>query len=393
MKIKGSTLVKEDVLTQDKIDNDLSFKWIFQDLEIKDKGNDRGIIKGYGSTYDLDLGGDRVIPGAFQEYLPLFMKNAVMLYCHWMDDLLGQWTKAQEDSNGLYLEGEINLKTQLGREKYALAQDKDLKGLSIGYEIKEAETDEVTGVYNLLKIRLWEVSLVAIPMNQHAWITDTKIYHPGFGETKKVKTANEVKLLHKDGDLKFNEVAMDMMKLLGARGKVDASSDKKKAVLNDLLKHYDELEKPKPEIPHLARLTYAKGKDKNFGAYTLMEEFDKIDFNDVKFYSDEKFIFESYNLKTTFESAKNIITHWEKNERDLPPEIKAKIQEIKKSIDKVVGEPEEPKAKVDLTSLTKLVGGALEKINTRQDPQVKIKEMLEEILSKKLSQITGGKVK
>lgn len=371
---------KNDVLTQEKIDNDLSFKNIFQNLEVKAK-KDRGIIEGYASTYDLDLGGDRIIPGAFIENLPAFFKNPVFLFSHKLEYILGKWVKADETENGLFVIGEINLKTQLGREKYELIKAGDLKGLSIGYEIIESEPDKVTGVQLLKKLRLWEISAVGIPMNQEAWITGTKILIPGADMKKEEPKEKEFKLAHDNKNLDFEDVAIDMMKLLGARGGIKGieTDEDKLVIYNDLESHYQELGK-KP--PVLAK----EGQE---------IKFDKINIADVEFLEDEKFIFERHNLKGNLESIVNILAHWAKEDRELPADTKEKLADFSNNIKKYLElkEPEPTTDNTDIQDLTKTVEDLYIQIKAKTFNKQKVKDLIEKKFSEKIQRVTGGLIK
>jgi excinuclease UvrABC helicase subunit UvrB len=62
----------------------------------------------------------------------------------------------------------------LAKRAYAHAKAGSLGGLSIGYILKDQEYDSAKGVYLLKEIDLWEVSLVTMPANDEARISDVK---------------------------------------------------------------------------------------------------------------------------------------------------------------------------------------------------------------------------
>jgi uncharacterized protein len=132
-----------------------------------------GKITGYGSVFGvIDSYGDIVERGAFMKSLS--EKGApVMLWQHNQDEPIGVWKIATEDSNGLLLEGEINLKVQRGLEAYELAKQGAFKGLSIGYRAA-GETTDTNGVRHLKEVELYEVSLVTFPANRSALISAVK---------------------------------------------------------------------------------------------------------------------------------------------------------------------------------------------------------------------------
>lgn len=146
-----------------------------------DEARNVGVIKGYAATFDLDRGGDVIAKGAFDKTLADHVKRKRqirMLWQHNSHELIGGYPpeKAYIDSNGLFVEGEINLETQRGREAYALAKQGVLCDFSIGYMVNDSEYQMQKGIQvRLIKeLELFEVSPVGEPMNPKAQITDVK---------------------------------------------------------------------------------------------------------------------------------------------------------------------------------------------------------------------------
>jgi HK97 family phage prohead protease len=135
----------------------------------------------------VDLGGDRVIKGAFKKTIKENMKWPI-LADHNPYSPLGVNLSASEDSKGLYVEGELELGVEKAKEKYLLAKQAQRhgarSGLSIGYQVIKAEPgkDSPT-IYDLKEIKMYEYSLVTFPMNTEALITGAK----SFGAIDKVK--------------------------------------------------------------------------------------------------------------------------------------------------------------------------------------------------------------
>jgi hypothetical protein len=101
----------------------------------------------------------------------------------WMHDAArvpGRWLEMGEDDKGLAVKGEL-AETELGREMRTLAQMKAVRGLSIGYQIKDADFDD-DGNRLLKEIDLWEVSLVSLAMNPLAQIESAKSRLSSAGE-------------------------------------------------------------------------------------------------------------------------------------------------------------------------------------------------------------------
>ena len=362
-------LNEPSVLTQEFI-NALCKKTLFNQFETKAKG-DRGIIKGFASTYDVDEGNDEIVPGAFTQDLDKFAKNPIMLFSHVLNFVLGSFEVFEEQTNGLYMEGSINLKTQLGKDTFTLVDDGDLKGMSIGYSIITRQLDEETEVQKLLKLRLWEVSIVAIPMNQHAWVTGTKIFtgadikeedketktvipYKNYGyadedenwqagrevreaevedlkkicawyDSKEPDVKGSYKLPHhRTSDKKgvWRGIAAAMGALLGARGGVNIPTGDKKGVYNHLAKHYNDLDKDVPEF----------------------KDIEEVEFKDVTWHEDEKFMLECESLDGSLQASINILKYFVKEDRikSINSERLVEIQALLNTLEELNPQAEEP---------------------------------------------------
>lgn len=141
--------------------------------EIKAEGDD-WLVEGYAATFDnVDRGDDVIRPGAFTETLKSGPKVR-LLVAHDASKVLGVPRKLKEDKDGLFGSFKIS-KTQLGEETHQLLLDGALDSFSIGYRAKEWGFIE-ENVRELKKIELFEVSVVAIPMNPEAVVTRVKEY-------------------------------------------------------------------------------------------------------------------------------------------------------------------------------------------------------------------------
>lgn len=125
-----------------------------------------GSFEGYASLFGrVDLGRDRVLPGAFSRSLR--ERGAAGLRLLWQHDPaepIGVWLEAAEDARGLHVRGRLEPGVRRGREALALLRAGALDGLSIGFRTARSRTDPRTGVRDLVEIDLWEVSLVTFPM-------------------------------------------------------------------------------------------------------------------------------------------------------------------------------------------------------------------------------------
>jgi HK97 family phage prohead protease len=357
-------LLTQELLTQELIDS-LSRKTHFNNFEIKAKGN-RGFFKGFASTYDLDEGGDRIIPGAFFEDLAKFMENPVMLFSHQLDKVIGSWKILEEQEKGLYGEAEINLNTQLGKDVYALITDGDLKGLSIGYEVREADIDKVTGVRLLKKVRLWEVSIVAIPMNQNAWITGTKIFTGVDLKEKEDKEFN-FKFRHKDEELKFEDVAVDMYTLLKEKNDCDLEE-----TLKHLADHYEELGK---EIPP------------------------GFDDKDISWQEDEPYYMETVRFNGAVNSIINLAKHWteEGRSQSASETLCNAVNELSILMPQANEAKDDKQANAfkeeDIQILTKAISDVTQKLTNTLSFESRLKEDVKKIFNEALSKATGKDIK
>lgn len=136
-----------------------------------------GTIKGYASLFGLrDQGGDIVQPGAFAASLQSG-RGVAMLWQHDPTRPIGIWTKVIEDEKGLYVEGELFLETQAGKEAHVLLKRGGIKGLSIGYKTRRSKKTADSRL--LYEVDLFEISLVTFPMLAEASVSDVKSYEDG----------------------------------------------------------------------------------------------------------------------------------------------------------------------------------------------------------------------
>jgi HK97 family phage prohead protease len=142
-------------------------------FEVKQLGAS-GEIEGWASTYDIDLGKDKVLPGAFATTIRRSKGVVPMLFNHDRNAIVGVGLAAQEDQRGLYVKAKIAMGTQLGRETHELMAMGALKGLSIGYTIPD-KGYVMDGNIRLLKsIELLEYSATPFPMNPQAQVARVK---------------------------------------------------------------------------------------------------------------------------------------------------------------------------------------------------------------------------
>jgi len=161
-------------------------------------------FEGYGSVFhNVDLVGDIMAPGSFRKSLARHRTNGTMPLMFWMhqpDQVAGAWQSMTEDEHGLKVKG-VLADTPLGNEMRTLLGMKALRGLSIGFYVRdrEWEDDEEHGAVRVIKeVELVEVSLVSLAANPLAEVTASKARLSAAGEY--VPTAREFEaVLRKSG--------------------------------------------------------------------------------------------------------------------------------------------------------------------------------------------------
>lgn len=139
-------------------------------LDVKATGEE-GQIEGYGAVFgNTDSYGDIIEPGAFRDTLGA--RKPKMLWQHNMADPIGVWDEYREDTRGLYMKGRIAIKTTKGRDAYELVKAGAIDGLSIGYVTKDYDMDGNNR--RLKRVDLYETSLVTMPANKAALVTNIK---------------------------------------------------------------------------------------------------------------------------------------------------------------------------------------------------------------------------
>ncbi len=163
---------------------------------VEEKG-DTVKISGYGSTKDVDRGGDRVLPTAFTESIAESQRTSgvAMLLGHDHEKVIGSWDKIAVDTKGLPVEGTVKYDCDQCMEKIRAG---DLRGLSIGYRVEAYQIEDGQGhvmyrsdtgmeagydyddlyseesVRVITKLDLVEISVVATPMNAYSFISSVK---------------------------------------------------------------------------------------------------------------------------------------------------------------------------------------------------------------------------
>jgi hypothetical protein len=157
-------------------------------------------FEGHGAVFgNIDLGGDVLLPGAFARTLAKHKSEGTFPAMFWMHDqtrIPGKWLDIAEDDDGLPVKGEL-APTDLGKEVHTLLKMDAVGGLSIGYLPTDVDYAS-DGVRVLKEVDLFEVSIVAIPMNPKAQIAHVKSRLSARGEY--VPTDKELAELKRDAE-------------------------------------------------------------------------------------------------------------------------------------------------------------------------------------------------
>lgn len=154
----------------------LDFK--FEIKNIIEDDPDNFVFIGYASTFgNVDRGDDTILRGAFTESLTEMTPK--LLWQHDHSEPLGIFTEIFEDDIGLYVKGKMPKTDSFVRDR-VMPQMKigSINSMSIGFNIIKDEVDRETDIRTIVKVKLWEISLVSIPMDPKALIIEAKSLFP-----------------------------------------------------------------------------------------------------------------------------------------------------------------------------------------------------------------------
>lgn len=157
-------------------------KQLISRFQVKAVDDDARTFSGLAATWDLDLGGDVIEPGAFKRTLKNWKRSKrvlPLLDSHGgfatVRSAVGKLVDAEETKDGLLSEFEV-IDGPDGDEIFRRVKGGYVDGLSIGYQAvkvryPETEEERATGVYRYLsEVKLREISVVLWPMNPEARI-------------------------------------------------------------------------------------------------------------------------------------------------------------------------------------------------------------------------------
>ena len=160
------TLQKSELAVRQHLDLPTEFKFA---------GN-AGQFEGYAAVFgNVDLGGDRILPGAFQEIVRTRDGKVLVLNQHDRREPIGK-ADVEEDNHGLHFRGELLLDDEIARKVYVRMKGGLVDGMSIGYNVLPGGASmDRNGVRELSKLALYEVSVVTWGMNPEARIDGVKL--------------------------------------------------------------------------------------------------------------------------------------------------------------------------------------------------------------------------
>jgi HK97 family phage prohead protease len=139
--------------------------------------DDAGTFVGLASTYGgpPDLVGDVVEPGAFRQAIQSQGKGFPLLWAHMQSEPLGL-AKISDSPQGLTVNGSLLMRDPAAQRAYEHLKMGSIKGLSIGYRVDPANTtySDDGATRTLRSIRLFEISLCAVPCNPGALVQSVK---------------------------------------------------------------------------------------------------------------------------------------------------------------------------------------------------------------------------
>lgn len=323
--------------------------------KVVDEGADgRFVVEGTATSSELDYGGDVLEPDAIKKHLGIYKQNPLFCYMHRWDAPVGQTFDQELDKKHLRYKAWISQSPEhdLARMARLLISEGLCNQSSIGYDVLDYEDELVDGyrVRHLKEIIIHEVSCVSLGLNRDTicyvakslgltaadlrrmewdlpkkavvpfqdlpkapedtpWRWNTAAKNEILGEAddwSRYKKCHlwwdpdspDAKAGYKlpvgkafDGTLKvvWRGCAAAMGALLGARGGVNIPEADQKGAYSHLVRYYKKFDKEPPSY-----------KDRDLGEW--FDEGVIVEFGDVKFHNDEKYIYEDCQIDETVET-------------------------------------------------------------------------------------------
>jgi HK97 family phage prohead protease len=155
----------------------------YKEFALIKSADDAGTISGYFSTYDRipDSYGDVIAKGAFTETIRKRKESGhpfPLCWNHDLNQIIGSIDPDDiEDTDKGPLMKASFFNTQLAQEKREIVKSGVVYQFSFAYDVLEAgpvELENGVKAYELKKLELFEVSIVPVPANPRAEMTDIK---------------------------------------------------------------------------------------------------------------------------------------------------------------------------------------------------------------------------
>ena len=159
---------------------DKAMKRLYKNFLLKSDG-EAGTISGYFSTYDRqpDSYGDIIAPGAFTDTIKAREATGhpfPLCWNHDLNQIIGKVDGIEDTEKGPLMTASF-FDTPLAQEKREIVKSGVVFQFSFAYEVRDSAQvtlEDGTKVNELRKLDLFEVSIVPIPANQNATVTDIK---------------------------------------------------------------------------------------------------------------------------------------------------------------------------------------------------------------------------
>ena len=155
----------------------------YKSFELKAKEDETGMIAGFFSTYDEtpDSYGDIIRPGAFTETIKKREESGhpfPLCFNHDFSQVIGAVDKIEDTEKGPYIEAHF-LDTELAKDVRKMLKSKAIYQFSFAYDVlgweEPSEAQRKAGIWNILtKLEVFEISVVTVPANQNAVVTEVK---------------------------------------------------------------------------------------------------------------------------------------------------------------------------------------------------------------------------
>lgn len=155
----------------------------YKTFELKFKADDVGTIEGYFSTYDKtpDSYGDIIEPGAFTETFEKREKSGhpfPLCFNHDFSAVIGAVDSVKDTEKGPFITAHF-LDTELAQDVRKMLKSGAIYQFSFAYDVLDARKptpeEAKAGVGLVLtKLEVFEMSVVTVPANQNAVVTEVK---------------------------------------------------------------------------------------------------------------------------------------------------------------------------------------------------------------------------